>query len=132
METFELERSKRTLQAMLANVGEGIRKRDQIAVENSPDTIDSIQNAAARELAIRQIESMFARLQSVRLALERITDGTYGTCLKCEEEISRKRLEAVPWAAYCIRCQEIVDGERDEPDSKGFEILSRMHMRGAA
>ena len=75
-------------------------------MENAPDTLDRVQGAAERDLAIRQIESDFSRLQSVKLALERIEDGTYGTCMSCDEEISAKRLRAVPWASYCIRCQE--------------------------
>src|SRR5579883_1679382 len=32
--------------------------------------------------------------------------GIYGVCLECEEPISVKRLEAVPWARYCVTCQE--------------------------
>jgi len=44
--------------------------------------------------------------------LERIEDRTYGQCLRCDQAISPRRLEAVPWAAFCIRCQEIEDKER--------------------
>ena len=42
-------------------------------------------------------------------ALARIADGSYGVCLHCEEDISPKRVNAVPWAAFCIKCQEQVD-----------------------
>jgi DnaK suppressor protein len=42
-------------------------------------------------------------------ALERIDDGEFGICLDCEEAISRKRLAAVPWAGYCLHCQELRD-----------------------
>ena len=40
-------------------------------------------------------------------ALERIEDKEYGVCQNCEEPINPKRLEAVPWARYCINCQEL-------------------------
>jgi DnaK suppressor protein len=45
-------------------------------------------------------------LREVADALHRIEQGTYGVCLECEEPISPKRLDAVPWARYCVSCQE--------------------------
>src|SRR5215472_989756 len=45
-------------------------------------------------------------LREISDALLRIEQGTYGVCLECEEPISVKRLEAVPWARYCVPCQE--------------------------
>jgi DnaK suppressor protein len=48
-------------------------------------------------------------LRQIRRALARIADGSYGVCLHCEEDISPKRVNAVPWAGFCIKCQEQVD-----------------------
>jgi len=45
-------------------------------------------------------------LREISDALLRLEHGLYGTCLECEEPISPKRLDAVPWARYCVRCQE--------------------------
>ncbi len=45
-------------------------------------------------------------LREIGDALQRIEQGTYGVCLECEEPISVKRLDAVPWARYCVKCQE--------------------------
>jgi DnaK suppressor protein len=45
-------------------------------------------------------------LREISDALRRIDSGHYGVCLECEETISPKRLEAVPWARYCVTCQE--------------------------
>ena len=55
-------------------------------------------------------------LREVSDALHRIDHDHYGICLECDEPISVKRLEAVPWARYCVTCQEriaarIADGE---------------------
>jgi len=47
-----------------------------------------------------------AVLREIEDALDRLRDGTYGTCMDCGIAISRKRLEAVPWARYCVTCQE--------------------------
>jgi RNA polymerase-binding transcription factor len=126
MEHAELERFKRILETTLQNMEQPLRRRDEIAVENAPDTLDRVQRAADRELAIRQIESSFSRMQSLKLALDRIEDGSYGTCMRCEQDISPKRLQAVPWASYCIRCQDIADRERAEPEGEGVELLMRM------
>jgi len=46
------------------------------------------------------------RLRLVNEALDRIQTGDYGVCLHCEEPIPLKRLQAVPWARYCVKCQE--------------------------
>jgi DnaK suppressor protein len=125
MERQEMERVKRILHELQAAVSQPGRKRDEIVVENVPDTLDRVQSAADRDLAILQIESDFTRLQSVKLALSRIEDGTYGTCLMCEEEISPKRLSAVPWASYCVRCQDIADRERSGAEEG--ELVGAMH-----
>ena len=47
-------------------------------------------------------------LREIGDALHRIDAGGYGTCLECEEPISAKRLDAVPWARYCVTCQEAI------------------------
>jgi DnaK suppressor protein len=58
-------------------------------------------------------------LREVEAAIRRIEQGTYGVCHECEEPISTKRLDALPWAKYCVTCQEEVAaraarGEYDE------------------
>lgn len=45
-------------------------------------------------------------LREIREALDRIESGEYGHCGECDEPISKKRLEAIPWARHCIECQE--------------------------
>jgi DnaK suppressor protein len=45
-------------------------------------------------------------LREISAALHRIETGSYGVCAQCEEPISAKRLDAVPWARYCVACQE--------------------------
>ena len=45
-------------------------------------------------------------LREIHEALDRVEDGSFGTCSECDEEISTKRLNAIPWARHCIGCQE--------------------------
>lgn len=49
-------------------------------------------------------------LREIEEALNRMEDGEYGVCMECDEPISIKRLQAVPWARYCVRCQEELSG----------------------
>jgi len=59
-----------------------------------------------RDLALREKNEQ--HLAAVERALERLDEGTFGTCARCGRPIARERLEALPWAAYCIDCQRIV------------------------
>jgi DnaK suppressor protein len=114
MTKSELSRFKKVLEARQSELARVLRNREGIAIEKSPDALDEVQHAAERELAIRNLDRESHLLRNVRGALQRMDDGSYGTCLHCDEEISPKRLEAVPWAAYCIRCQEMADRNSDE------------------
>ncbi|HVN06666.1 MAG TPA: TraR/DksA family transcriptional regulator [Bryobacteraceae bacterium] len=60
-------------------------------------------------------------LREVQDALQRIEHGTYGVCYECEEPISTKRLEAVPWARYCVTCQERLAGGAVMEDEEEFQ-----------
>ena len=55
----------------------------------------------------------YAQLRMILEALDRIDAGEYGVCLACEEPIPPKRLRAVCWARYCVRCQDTVGVEMD-------------------
>ena len=117
MNRTELEKYKRVLEAKQAELSAGLRKREDIAIEKTPDALDEVQLAGERELAIRTLDRESALLRQVKGALARVADGSYGTCLHCEEEIKPKRLDAVPWTKYCIKCQEAADRHEFETES---------------
>jgi DnaK suppressor protein len=50
----------------------------------------------------------YVQLRLIEEALDRIQSGDYGVCLACEEQIPPKRLQALPWARYCVICQDEV------------------------
>src|SRR5271156_3159262 len=114
MTKTELKNFKEVLETKQAELTQVLRNREGIAIEKSPDALDEVQNAAERELAIRNLDRESNLLRNVRAALHRIDEGTIGGCLPCEEDISLKRLNAVPWAPYCIQCQEIADRNQEE------------------
>lgn len=114
MTKSEVNKFKKILETKQAELEKIVRNRDAIAIEKSADALDEVQHASERELAIRNLDRESNLLRNVRLALRRIDDGSFGTCLHCEEEISPKRIAAVPWAANCIQCQEIADRNKEE------------------
>ena len=109
MTRTELRKFQAILTAKHAELARELGRRDGITIERTADAVDEIQLAAERELRTRGLERGSRLLANVREALSRIEDGAYGTCLHCEEEISEKRLRAVPWADLCIACQERAD-----------------------
>lgn len=56
----------------------------------------------------------YTQLRMIDEALDRMDSGHYGCCLSCEETIPLKRLNAVPWARYCVECQEMVGSEMNQ------------------
>jgi DnaK suppressor protein len=101
---------QRTLEAkrkelLLSDAGE----RDEILIEHAAEEFDRLQQQMNREVAIRNLDRTSKLLKSVQSALARVDDETYGVCLRCDEEIPEKRLKALPWAAYCVSCQEEID-----------------------
>lgn len=94
------------------------RGLESIAIERSADELEEADYKTARELAIAGLNRESTLRRSVKSALLRIQDGSFGTCVHCGSEISRRRLEAVPWAPLCIACQEAADtGEESVLDS---------------
>jgi DnaK suppressor protein len=127
MTKAELTKFRQILEAKTAELSEVLRKRDEIAIEKSPDAIDEVTRAAERELAIRNLDRESQLLRNIRAALRRINDGTFGVCAHCEEDISPKRLAAVPWAPFCIKCQEAADRHEREAS----ETLESLLMNAA-
>jgi DnaK suppressor protein len=124
MTKAELEKYKNILEAKQAELTGALRNRDEIVIEKAPDALDEVQLAGERELAIRNLDRDSNMLRQIRRALARIADGSYGVCLHCEEDISPKRVNAVPWAAYCIKCQEQVDRHEIEVDDNADMFLN--------
>lgn len=124
MNKTDLNKYKAMLEAKMADLAGGSRNREEIRIEKTPDALDEVQLAGERELAIRNLDREANLLRNVRAALARIEDGTYGICMHCEEEIKPKRLEAVPWAPYCIRCQEAADRHEFESSESLDELLA--------
>lgn len=73
------------------------------------DPFDRIERTESRERHLDSRERLTDRLDRIVKAMERLDDGSYGTCAVCGEEIAPKRLLAIPEATTCVRCQESLE-----------------------
>ncbi len=71
-----------------------------------PDLVDRATAEQERDIELRIIERHTALRGEVRMALEKIKNGTYGVCASCGEEIESERLEALPVTSLCIECKK--------------------------
>jgi DnaK suppressor protein len=109
MTNSEMSSLKAALEARMAAITDNGSKREDIVIQQAPDSFDAVQLNSERDLTIALLNHETLQLRNLRGALHRIEDGSYGTCVQCEEEISPKRLKAVPWAMLCLSCQEEAD-----------------------
>ena len=77
-----------------------------LAEERPAEAGDLCNQTTSREELFGRISNHRRLLQRIEAALRRIEFGTFGVCRECGHEIKPKRLEAMPWTEYCVRCQE--------------------------
>lgn len=106
-----LEARRKALEAALREALAPSR-REELAIEHEADPVDEVRGSIEREMAGQRIEQRAARAREIRAALQRIEEGTFGICERCEGPIGAKRLEAVPWARLCVACQ--AESEKEE------------------
>jgi len=73
----------------------------------SPDVVEFAVRTAEQDVTAMTASLRSQLLREVDRALGRCARGTYGACEGCHEEISSLRLKAIPWARYCLICQEL-------------------------
>ena len=86
-------------------------KGKDLSVDDSetPDPVDLAVRNYSKNVMLAVSENESRQLALVDDALLRVGDGEYGLCQNCENEIQPKRLAAIPWARYCLSCQELVE-----------------------
>lgn len=104
-----VQRMKKTLETRAQDLRKKIARtqQDGRALDaDSQDAIDRSVTDSTKEFLFHQSTQERRLLNLTEAALRRIADGTFCECANCGEAINQKRLEAVPWAQYCIACQE--------------------------
>lgn len=86
-------------------------KDNDLSVDDSetPDPVDLAVRNYSKNVMLAVSENESKQLTLIDEALLRIADNEYGPCQNCENDISQKRLGAIPWARYCLNCQELLE-----------------------
>lgn len=103
---------ERELVEEMARLENDARDSGEAEVRDSTDDATSSQSTSE---ALQEDVLLSRTLIQVRDALKRIEDGTYGRCIACGRQIEAARLEAVPWAEYCLEDQEKHDKRAHAP-----------------
>ena len=72
----------------------------------TPDADEFAAKSASQDVSASTLELRTQMLKEIDRSLKTMATGTYGVCEDCGEEISPNRLKAIPWARYCLTCQE--------------------------
>ena len=101
-------------------------RRDDLEVQVSPDEFDARLQLVDREFQSGLLHQTALDLRQVRSAIQRMEDGSFGVCGECDEVISLARLKVIPWANYCVKCQEQLELEKQQesPDDRAAELVS--------
>lgn len=97
-----LEHSKSELLAQIARAD----RQARVNGDKQSDAGDLSAENLDREFLFAQADAYRRKLRTIDQALRRIAEGTFGECDRCGEEIGHVRLSAIPWARYCVHCQE--------------------------
>ena len=100
---------KRILETRISGLDHALAAAKHEAREGAVKHADLADQAASeyeRQSLVHQAATARQMLKNLTQALERMQQGTFGECTECGGDIEFKRLEAIPWARYCIKCQE--------------------------
>lgn len=86
-------------------------KGNDLSVDDAetPDPVDLAVRNYSKNVMLAVSENESKQLTLIDEALTRLDDDEYGLCQNCEKEINSKRLSAIPWARYCLDCQELLE-----------------------
>lgn len=113
MDQVELDAVKQNLMEMrrlvLQEVNESLSTYREMGEEALPDISDVSATAYSRDVLLNLGENQRQKIRDIDAALERIANGEYGVCVRCEEEISPQRMRVRPFSRYCIECKTEIE-----------------------
>jgi len=113
MEQLDVEAARKMLLKMRDEVLKEVQQANQASLElgqdGVPDIGDLSANTYSRDVLLNLSENQRQKIRDIDAALERVEAGEYGVCLRCEEEISPRRMEVRPFSRYCVECKSDVE-----------------------
>ncbi len=101
-----LARRRDQLQATALSIQQELRS----ITMHHPDAGDQAAATSDKNILHQQAEQATRQLRLLDDAIGRIGAGDYGQCVMCGRGIAVARLQAIPWARYCVDCQELQEG----------------------
>ena len=101
-----LEEKKQSLSSDLAKTRSA---EEETTEESTQDIADKAVSSYTREFLYSLTDGERSTLLQIDDAIGRIDDASYGMCVNCGQPMAEKRLTAVPWAPYCVDCQELAE-----------------------
>ena len=97
---------------LVLEIGRRPKASTESAAQDIGDILDSVSEERTRELDLILTDREKRKLAQIDDAIERIEENTYGLCEECGIKIPKARLKVLPFATYCVECQE--KNEREE------------------
>ena len=105
---------------LVQEIGRRSKATTEVGAQAIGDILDSVSEERTRELDMILTDREKRKLHQIDDALDRIEDGIYGQCDECGVKIPRARLKVLPFAKFCVECQEKNEREekytREEPE----------------
>jgi RNA polymerase-binding transcription factor len=103
------ERLQQQKQEIVNMYKQDVRAGQESADDGTEDIVDRANNSYNRELMFSLSDGERQLVLQIDAALQRMEDGGYGSCANCGQQIAMQRLQAIPWARFCIDCQELAE-----------------------
>ena len=113
----ESRKRRRELTHRLNELLTSARNRQDLFIETIADPLDRVRSNAEQDLIAAQLDSQCKLIHDIETALGKIADGVDRTCESCHREIPVARLNAVPWARLCIKCQSRTEAAERPPSA---------------
>jgi len=114
MEQGNIEQLRQKLEFQRHETREFLRRMDHEAMsldaESTKDSADRCVISLSKEFLFERSSQRRTVLRLIEAALRRISDGSFGICVGCGDEIQDQRLQALPWTQFCLRCQGELEG----------------------
>ena len=105
---------------LVQEIGRRSKATTEAGVQDIGDILDSVSEERTRELDMILTDREKRKLHQIDDAIDRIEEGTYGQCEECGVKVPKARLKVLPFAKFCVECQEKMEREerytREEPE----------------
>jgi len=124
------DREQKLLQILINERNKGIKEIANLAkadghdmktvIDSAVDELDLSFLNQNKEIDCTLITTYNEKLKNIENAIDRLAEGNYGACQKCGDPIPEKRLEALPFAIYCVPCQKKKEEKGKEANQRSY------------